>query len=100
MSKRVRLLCHGPDAVRECLLQLPEAATIAEVLEAARPLLGEQAADWQGAPTGIYGCLYPRHHVPSEGDRVELYRPLLIDPRDSRRSRAARAARPRGSSGN
>jgi len=28
------------------------------------------------------------HHVLSEGDRVEIYRPLVIDPKDARASRA------------
>jgi putative ubiquitin-RnfH superfamily antitoxin RatB of RatAB toxin-antitoxin module len=39
---------------------------------------------------GIFGHRLenPRTHALSEGDRVELYRPLLIDPKAARRERA------------
>jgi putative ubiquitin-RnfH superfamily antitoxin RatB of RatAB toxin-antitoxin module len=29
--------------------------------------------------------------VPADGDRIELYRSLLIEPRENRRARAAKA---------
>jgi putative ubiquitin-RnfH superfamily antitoxin RatB of RatAB toxin-antitoxin module len=32
--------------------------------------------------------VYSREHVPADGDRIELYRALKIDPRSSRRARA------------
>lgn len=64
-------------------------ATIAEVLAAARPLLGE-AVDWERAPVGIHGHPCSREQIPREGDRIELYRQLQLDPRAARRARAAR----------
>lgn len=42
------------------------------------------------AKTGIYGRLRPLDHVLAEGDRVEIYRPLLIDPKQARMLRAGR----------
>lgn len=30
----------------------------------------------------------PANHVLADGDRVEIYRPLLLDPKDARRQRA------------
>jgi putative ubiquitin-RnfH superfamily antitoxin RatB of RatAB toxin-antitoxin module len=39
-------------------------------------------------PVGIWGKLVSRDRVVSAGDRVELYRPLEIDPREARRQRA------------
>lgn len=38
---------------------------------------------------GIWGIPVSGDHVLTEGDRVELYRPLLIDPRSARRDLAA-----------
>lgn len=39
-------------------------------------------------PTGIWGKAVSRDREVREGDRVELYRPLLTDPREARRRRA------------
>jgi putative ubiquitin-RnfH superfamily antitoxin RatB of RatAB toxin-antitoxin module len=39
-------------------------------------------------PTGIFGKKRPPDTVLRDGDRVELYRPLLADPKESRRRRA------------
>jgi len=36
---------------------------------------------------GVWGQLRPLDHVLRDGDRVELYRALLIDPKDARRLR-------------
>jgi len=92
MSKRCRVVCDTPAGVRECELELPDEATVAAALEAARPLLGEPAGDWGAVSTGIFGRLTQRQFVPADGDRIEIYRALLIDPRRSRLERAAKAA--------
>jgi putative ubiquitin-RnfH superfamily antitoxin RatB of RatAB toxin-antitoxin module len=36
---------------------------------------------------GVWGQLRPLDHVLRDGDRVEVYRALLIDPKDARRLR-------------
>lgn len=41
------------------------------------------------APAGIWGRPVGRSQPLEDGDRVELYRPLVKDPRDARRERAA-----------
>ncbi len=38
--------------------------------------------------TGIWGKLVDRDHPLQDGDRLELVRPLLMDPRDARRQLA------------
>lgn len=40
---------------------------------------------------GIFGQAVPASQVLANGDRVEIYRPLLIDPKEVRRARAAKA---------
>jgi putative ubiquitin-RnfH superfamily antitoxin RatB of RatAB toxin-antitoxin module len=77
-----------------CELELPDDASIAAALDGARRALGESAADWQHAATGIYGRARRRDHIPADGDRIEVYLPLRIDPRASRRARAAKARGP------
>jgi len=46
--------------------------------------------DWDAAAAGIWGRRCERTAVPRDGDRIELYRPLLADPRERRRRRAAK----------
>jgi len=38
--------------------------------------------------TGIFGQLAPGSQILKEGDRVEIYRPLIADPRIARRLRS------------
>ena len=41
---------------------------------------------------GIHGRVVPRDTLLGDGDRVEIYRPLIADPKQTRRRRAARSA--------
>jgi putative ubiquitin-RnfH superfamily antitoxin RatB of RatAB toxin-antitoxin module len=40
----------------------------------------------------VFAKKVPADRVLEEGDRVELYRPLILDPMEARRRRAARGA--------
>ena len=91
MSKRCSVACDTTSGILLCELDLADDATIAVALEAAQRALGDVAADWERAAVGIYGVLRGRDFVPADGDRIELYRPLRIDPRASRRARAVQA---------
>jgi len=46
------------------------------------------------SPLGIFGKAIPKpdERVLEEGERVEIYRPLIADPKEVRKQRAARAA--------
>lgn len=48
-------------------------------------------------PLGIFGKVVavPSVRAVQSGDRIEIYRPLLADPKEVRRLRAAKAARAR-----
>ena len=47
----------------------------------------------QDCPLGIFGRVVAPEHLIEAGDRIELYRPLLIDPKEVRKQRAAKVAR-------
>jgi len=51
--------------------------------------------DLSQAPLGIFGKAVgkPEERVLEEGDRVEIYRPLIADPKEVRKQRAAKAAK-------
>ena len=45
----------------------------------------------EGVKLGIFGKAVPATQVLAAGERVEIYRPLLIDPKEVRKVRAAEA---------
>lgn len=45
------------------------------------------------AQVGIYGRVVTRETILRDGDRVEIYRPLIADPKQVRRRRAASSGR-------
>lgn len=47
--------------------------------------------DLENATLGIFGQIVALGHTLRAGDRVEIYRPLLADPKDVRKARAERA---------
>jgi putative ubiquitin-RnfH superfamily antitoxin RatB of RatAB toxin-antitoxin module len=65
----------------------PQSATVAELLAMAREAAGTLEIPWEG-PVGIHGAPCARSAVPRDGDRIEIYRPLKADPKESRRERA------------
>lgn len=76
-------------------VELPAGATVADAIAAS----GVEAAcgiDAGACDTGIWSRRAPRDARVRDGDRVELYRPLRIDPKEARRRRAqaARARQP------
>ncbi|MFR0691227.1 RnfH family protein [Enterobacterales bacterium AE_CKDN230030158-1A_HGKHYDSX7] len=54
--------------------------------------------DVQSCPLGIFGkaVARPEERVLADGERVEIYRPLIADPKEVRKQRAARARAARG----
>ena len=66
-------------------------------LAAARQTTVEQdfpGVDLGSAKMGIFGqsIKSPAEHLLQAGDRVEIYRPLIADPKEVRRKRAAKVA--------
>jgi len=54
--------------------------------------------DLAAAPLGIFGKAVQDAEARQveAGDRIEVYRPLVADPKEVRKARAARAAKARG----
>jgi putative ubiquitin-RnfH superfamily antitoxin RatB of RatAB toxin-antitoxin module len=90
--KRCTVVCDTPIGFLSCELQLPDDATIDTALAAARVQLGDEAADWERGATGVYGKVRQRGYLWVDADRIELYRPLQLDPKARRRERARRKA--------
>lgn len=79
------------DPQRQILRKVEIAAnsTVGEAILASG-IAVELPAGFDSAAVGIFGRLVTRDAKLHAGDRIELYRPLIADPKESRRKRAAR----------
>ena len=85
----------------EFSLAIEEGATVAQVLQAARAELQRKGVSveenfWMHAPVGIFGERCERDRIVREGDRIEIYRPLAVDPKAARRDRARQTQTEKG----
>lgn len=83
------VLVHGsaPRTVQEAELEVPQSSTVRQALE---------QANWQALipeiecavlTTSVWGRKAGLGHLLREGDRVEVVRPLRVDPKVARRER-------------
>ena len=82
-----------PASATEIEVRLPAGATVADALERSGIAARHPEVDTRHGPVGIFGKRADRHFVLADGDRVELYRPLIAEPKESRRKRAKRPRR-------
>jgi putative ubiquitin-RnfH superfamily antitoxin RatB of RatAB toxin-antitoxin module len=78
-------------------LELPSGSTAGQAIQASGIQQQFPAVDFAQCAVGIFGKVIgnPQQRVLEAGDRVEVYRPLLADPKEIRRLRAAKAAKAR-----
>ena len=69
-------------------LEVNEGATVGDVISESGIESHFPALDIAEMPVGIWGKRVSRESAVRDGDRIELYRPLEIDPREARRQRA------------
>ena len=81
--------CPRPGEVDAVSLTLHEGATLADALQASG-LLQRHALPPEGLRTGVWGKLREPSSLLRERDRVEVYRPLTVDPKEARRQRYQR----------
>jgi putative ubiquitin-RnfH superfamily antitoxin RatB of RatAB toxin-antitoxin module len=78
-----------PAAVTEIEVRLAAGATVADAIERSGIAARLPDVDIAGAPVGIFGKRVRRDTTLGDGDRVELYRRLIADPKVARRRRAS-----------
>lgn len=70
-------------------VKVTEGATAAQAVDASGILKKFPEIDLEQNKLGIFGKLVKPDTVLRERDRVEIYRPLIADPKEVRRQRAA-----------
>ena len=88
---RVEVCAALPGHAVRVALELPAGATLGEALARAQEALPPQVAAPDGGlpAAGVFGRLRPPCWPLRDGDRIELYRPLTVDPKVARARRAA-----------
>lgn len=82
-----------PDAEVVIALRLPRGTTALQAIEQSGLMQRIREIDLAKNKIGIFGKLVSPDHVLHQHDRVEIYRPLIADPKEIRRLRANRPAR-------
>ncbi|WP_435927527.1 RnfH family protein [Dryocola sp. BD613] len=72
-------------------VKLAQGSTVAQAIEASGLLELRSDIDLSKNKVGIFSRPVKLTDEVNEGDRVEIYRPLIADPKELRRQRAAKA---------
>ncbi|MEM9100967.1 MAG: RnfH family protein [Pseudomonadota bacterium] len=80
-----------PDKQTLLALQVPEGTRVAEAIHLSGILDKHPEIDTQVNKVGIFSKLAKLDTELRDKDRVEIYRPLIADPKEARRKRAEKA---------
>jgi putative ubiquitin-RnfH superfamily antitoxin RatB of RatAB toxin-antitoxin module len=90
---KVEVVYATPERQMSYMLELEEGATVGDAVARSGALAEFPEIDLTRNRVGIYGRLVTLGARLGDGDRVEILRPLVADPKEARRRRAARGGR-------
>lgn len=88
-----------PEVQRIISLQVKEGIELADAVKASGVLEEFPSINLDTDKVGVFGKLKKANTVLREGDRVEIYRKLIADPKQVRKDRAAQGKQTRKGSG-
>lgn len=87
-----------PDKQQIITVQVPIGATARDAARLSGIAQQFEGLDLETSDMGIFGkAVKPAEHIIQAGERVEIYRPLIIDPKEVRKKRAEKVAKARQS---
>jgi hypothetical protein len=99
ITLRVEVAYARPDEQLVIPVEAPAGATVEQVIVLSRIQDRFPEIDLKIVKVGVFGKLSKLSAVVRAGDRVEIYRPLLADPKAVRKQRAAEGKRMRKGGG-
>ena len=90
---RVEVVLAMPDRQELMALEVAAGSTLADAIAQSGITRMFEGFELDTAKVGIFGHKARSDQVLREGDRVEIYRPLIADPKESRRQRALKQAK-------
>lgn len=85
----VEVVYAKPDEQALEQLLVPAGSTVESIIRQSGLLERFPEIDLTGNKVGIFGKATTLTATPGEGDRIEIYRPLIADPKEARKKRAA-----------
>lgn len=95
---RIEIVYAEPQRSVAKTLSLAQGAVIADALSLVATDQNFLGIDLSGSKVGIFGKVAHRDQPLKDGDRIEIYRALLEEPKLARRKRASRKANKSGRS--
>ena len=86
---KIEVVYSLPEKAERIGLELPEGSTVLQAVERSGLLEKYPEIDVKKNKFGIYAKLAKADAVLRDKDRVEIYRPLIADPKEVRKQRAA-----------
>lgn len=69
-------------------INMPQGTTLAQAVEESGLLVRFPEISGPELKIGVFGVVCKPEQVVKQGDRIEIYRPLIHDPKEARRQRA------------
>jgi len=82
-----------PDKQSLLVVKVPEGTAIKKVIQASNILELYPELDLNNMDVGIFGKMAKMDQKARDRDRIEIYRPLIADPKEVRKRRAAEGKR-------
>lgn len=87
-------VCYAlPEAQTLIAVDVPAGATVQQAIDASGILRKHPEIDLSTQKVGIYGKVKPLDAPLADHDRVEIYRPLIVDPKMARQRRVDKTRR-------
>ncbi|CAM3875476.1 RnfH family protein [Pseudoalteromonas mariniglutinosa] len=91
MMIKVEVVYALPTTATSLLVEVPAGTTAEEAVIQSGILAKCPEIDGLALTLGIWNRTCKLNQVVEDGDRIEIYRPLIADPKDARRKRAEKA---------
>jgi putative ubiquitin-RnfH superfamily antitoxin RatB of RatAB toxin-antitoxin module len=90
---RIEVVLAMPERQALVSLEVTVGSTLADAIEQSGLPDSFEGFELNAAEVGIFGRKTSMEQVLRDGDRVEIYRPLIIDPKEMRRQLAQKQAK-------
>jgi uncharacterized protein len=89
MSKvlQVEVVYASEDKQHIAVIKIAKGSHIEQAIQASDILKIFPEIDLRTQKVGVFGQIRQLHEVLEDGDRIEIYRPLIIDPKEMRRKK-------------
>ncbi len=89
----VEVVLAMPERQELIALEVNSGSTLADAIVQSGVIEMFEGFELDTTKVGIFGLKASQDQILREGDRVEIYRPLIADPKESRRQRALKQAK-------